>query len=841
MKTFARLEFAADRRATSDKAIEQLLPAVESALTNYGQENWWRPLLRPTRLLFNDILEQDSGGDVTRAVREWAALAKMISATLPKTGEPGPSTATMLATWLSTAAINAAASAAADRDPEGLLIEWVTMHDNEVRPAHAATDGQQRPPGEPFDVDGYPMAYPGDPSAPIELWINCRCMVQPVLASEAQALIQPEQAASMDPKEKVGTMTVTQTEPEQAPAIMPLAWHGVLVPEGVWSGDGRRFAPDSLRFRDLPLPLTWQKISDDGHKGSVTVARIDGIERVGNLMQASGVFLATPEADEVVGLIAEFGQFGVSIDADDGEFDFDEESGRVTFTSARIASASIVAIPAFAEAFVALGTWAQSMPTDGPPAPADDDEDEDCGQPGDPGYDDCIAKQKADQDQAPETTTQSLSSFVSDTPWSNFSQSDYSDAQWTSACVLDKGADAGTAKQRYGLPIKEPGGALNRNGVHAAASRFNQVQASPEAKSAAASKLRSAYSTLGEDPPDAIKAAAHTFDRGPGWITNPEPTKRIHDYWTVPGEPGYEKVGWGTDGDFARCKVEIGQEIAEEDPETVAKYMNQICAQWHHDATGFWPGHAPAERLGGQAAPAVSLVASSARPVADSTWFTDPGLEGPTPLTITDDGRVFGHLATWGTCHLGFGNACVTAPHSATGYAYFLTGAVRTEAGSVPVGQITMDTGHAPTSLRMRPALSHYDNTGTVVADVACGEDEHGIWLAGRMRPGADADALLAAAISGDWREVGAGRDPELIAALAVNSPGFPVPRVGFNDGVQVSLVAAGALQRGRVDISFGADTEAFADAVAAALARIDSRRDRMAALAARVGGSDGL
>ena len=571
------------------------------------------------------------------------------------------------------------------------------------------------------------------------------------------------------------------------------------------------------------------------------MARIDSIDRVGNLMQASGVFLAIPEADEVVGLIAEFGQFGVSVDADDAEFDFDEMTGEVTFTSARIASASIVAIPAFAEAFIALGTWADD--TD---APSGDDCD-----PDSPDYEDCLARSK--DAQAPESPPQTMpvppqaggniETFVSDKPWSQFSASDYSDAQWTSACVLDKGADAGTPKQRYGLPIKEPGGALNRNGVHAAAGRFNQVQASPEAKSAAASKLRSAYSTLGEDPPDAIKAAleeAITAARGPGWITDPVPTKRIHDYWTKKGEEGYEKVGWGVPGDFSRCKVEVGKEIAEHSPDTL-RFLNQICAQWHHDALGFWPGHPTSGETKtfaeGEAAPALSLVAAAGpRPPMD--WFVDPHLEALTPLTVTDEGQVFGHLCGWDTCHVAYKDMCVAPPHSASGYAYFLSGLVHTDNGPVPVGHITMDTGHAPTSLRMRPALAHYDNTAAVVADVACGEDEHGVWLAGYIRPGTEPEkvtALRASPLSGDWREVRLDEDFELIAALAVNSPGFPVPRIGVADGVQVSLVAAGAVQV--ASSPTGLDTEAFADAVAAAIATIEGRKGRMAALSARVGG----
>jgi hypothetical protein len=79
------------------------------------------------------------------------------------------------------------------------------------------------------------------------------------------------------------------------------------------------------------------------------------------------------------------------------------------------------------------------------------------------------------------------------------------------------------------------------------------------------------------------------FARGPGWVTNPKGTKRIHDYWTKKGEEGYAKVAWGTPGDFKRCVTEVGQEIAEGNPEKL-KFIKSICAQWHHDAIGVWPG-----------------------------------------------------------------------------------------------------------------------------------------------------------------------------------------------------------------------------------------------------------
>lgn len=100
---------------------------------------------------------------------------------------------------------------------------------------------------------------------------------------------------------------------------------------------------------------------------------------------------------------------------------------------------------------------------------------------------------------------------VSNKPWSQFSQSDYSDTQWQRACILDRGT-GNTAKERYALPIREPSGALNANGVHAAAVVLaggrGGVNAPPSAKKAAARKLVSAYRQIGETPPDSLTRLA---------------------------------------------------------------------------------------------------------------------------------------------------------------------------------------------------------------------------------------------------------------------------------------------------------------------------------------------
>lgn len=229
-----------------------------------------------------------------------------------------------------------------------------------------------------------------------------------------------------------------------------------------------------------------------------------------------------------------------------------------------------------------------------------------------------------------------------------------------------------------------------------------------------------------------------------------------------------------------------------------------------------------------------ALVAAAIPIAPPASWFANPGLTEPTPLTITDDGRVYGHLAVWGTCHTSFQGTCVTPPHEAE-MGYFTTGSLRTEEGTdVPVGQLTFGTGHAPTSLSAAEAAAHYDNTGSSAADLAAGPDDVGIWLAGALRPGTtprQVREIRAAAVSGDWRRIGG--QLRLVAALAVNVPGFPIPRTAARTAAahQQSLVAAGIVpHRPRASL----DLDAIAEHLATRVGR--SRSARADELAARVG-----
>ena len=181
----------------------------------------------------------------------------------------------------------------------------------------------------------------------------------------------------------------------------------------------------------------------------------------------------------------------------------------------------------------------------------------------------------------------------------------------------------------------------------------------------------------------------------------------------------------------------------------------------------------------------------------DSAMFTNPQLAGPTPLTV-DGEHVFGHLALWDTEHMSFPGRGVNPPHSATNYALFHTSQLETEAGAVSVGRLTVGTGHAGARDDVHAASEHYDTTGTTWAFVKAGEDKHGIWVAGVVNPDAEASQVRAGAsapLSGDWRKV--GNNLELVAALSVNTPGFPVPRAFQNTATEsMSLVAAGVAPR---------------------------------------------
>lgn len=370
---------------------------------------------------------------------------------------------------------------------------------------------------------------------------------------------------------------------------MTRTWSAVLARLGVPTGDGRIIAPAGGSSRELPLPLLWQRVTDDGHGGAEVVGRIESVRIGDGMVTATGSILES--ADYSLGVIEqlEAGVIGPSVDLDDIEYTVDDQE-RIVITRWRIAGATLVAIPAFADVSLTL---------------------------------------------------------------------------------------------------------------------------------------------------------------------DPEPVEPMPE---VEGRPmTAEEGGMIWDSLFASAGPEA--------------------------------------------------------PLPPTDWFRRPDLDRLTPLTVSDSGRVFGHIAGWDTCHVGL-PGCVTPPSSPSGYSYFHTAEQRTQEGAVlPVGTLVAGPRHADAQLAFQAASQHYDDPAAAVARVMAGEDEYGIWVAGWLLPGAypqAVDIFRSSPVSGDWRRIGGSL--ELIAVCSVNAPGFPVPRArvafssqaGAPDGVQRTLIASSGIVPVSGDHSMG-------------------------------------
>lgn len=180
-------------------------------------------------------------------------------------------------------------------------------------------------------------------------------------------------------------------------------------------------------------------------------------------------------------------------------------------------------------------------------------------------------------------------------------------------------------------------------------------------------------------------------------------------------------------------------------------------------------------------------VAASVPLEPPAEWFADPQLTGPCKMRVTEDGRVYGHIAAWDTEHAALPG--ITPPRAADrSYGKFHRHPVRCEDGSrIKTGPLAGNK-HAPVNERSLWAVQrHYDDPTHVIADVVCGEDEHGIWVSGALRYGVAPWQVMFAdrySFSGDWR------NGELLAACLASVPGF---HLDGDDEVQALAACAAA------------------------------------------------
>lgn len=524
-----------------------------------------------------------------------------------------------------------------------------------------------------------------------------------------------------------------------------IRFRGLIAPVDKPTGDKRMFAAGSLSYRKFPQPVNFQIMTSQGHAQSVTVGKLEKVYLGEEGWFGEGTFLdprVVPEVTRAIYLLRE-GVYGPSVDVDDVTYElaphpYDSEKNVVRFTKGRVMGFTLVPFPAFAEVEITVD----------------------------------------DPEQMDVLLAAGINFAVNSASWKRMPLASR-DLEWnadeTIARLIEwSGGQPAKYKTAF-LYINEKGEPTSRDSYRLPIADVidGKLTLVPHAVYAAAALLSGAHGGL-PNVPDNEK------DQIRDVIT--EIYSVFQDQWGDPRvKPPWMRGGRDKDGQPTK-----EQELAV-----------------HRD--GGWC--APSEVIYDLAATVIEIdvddeASFASQPAPEflvrppAGWFQAPRLTGPTPLTIDDDGHVYGHLAAWNVCHTGIGNRCITAPRSITGYKHFKVGTVVVDNGqSIPVGKITLGGGHADPQLGFIPAAEHYDNTCACVAVVNVGEDKFGIWVAGAVVPGVD-EARIAelrrSPLSGDWRRIGASM--ELVAALAVNSPGFPVIRASGQE--DQTLLAAGVVDR---------------------------------------------
>lgn len=136
-----------------------------------------------------------------------------------------------------------------------LVKQWRTRGDKRVRDAHDAVDGQLRLLDEPFRVGGVDMMQPGDPTAPPELTVNCRCQLRLSHADRTATLLITDagRAPSYETKEPHRVTAAADGSHLQGAMV-------ALLPT---TADAARLAIDGGESAD-ELHLTLYFLGDDG-------------------------------------------------------------------------------------------------------------------------------------------------------------------------------------------------------------------------------------------------------------------------------------------------------------------------------------------------------------------------------------------------------------------------------------------------------------------------------------------------------------------------------------------------------------------------------------------------
>lgn len=219
--------------------------------------------------------------------------------------------------------------------------------------------------------------------------------------------------------------------------------------------------------------------------------------------------------------------------------------------------------------------------------------------------------------------------------------------------------------------------------------------------------------------------------------------------------------------------------------------------------------------------------------------FFEYAATGPTKMTVTSDGHIYGHVRFHGTCYQygqgrGDGGYCMEPPPSACGYAKFHAHSAILDSGEVlDVGALTFGDGHESRG-GLIASRAHYDNVATMAAKVVASDDDWGVFVTGEVleRHKDNAHDLLLSPLSGHWEpDADNGNYLEMLAAHIVVTPGYNVRRIvaSFDDQRKATSIIVTTLPGARLP-----KPERTARALVAA-AMADHKRARKLALRAGV------
>ena len=147
-------------RIVGDDTAQELL--IES-ITEPLREMIRSAALRQSQRMADLVTEMDKAGasveDIRKAVRDQAGYRSAWHK--------------HLAIQVTTASLQGVSMAMSSVVSDHVNLVWTSRHDERVRPAHRRADGQVRKAGNKFHVGKAWLKFPGDPTGPPELTINC--------------------------------------------------------------------------------------------------------------------------------------------------------------------------------------------------------------------------------------------------------------------------------------------------------------------------------------------------------------------------------------------------------------------------------------------------------------------------------------------------------------------------------------------------------------------------------------------------------------------------------------------------------------------------------------------